>query len=235
MIVLVMPVLFAVGMNLHWLTLTISEFGTKVLGTIYPGILMSIQESEFSVLGTMSFIKMPSVVPDRTFAFINLLVILAVVILLLLFKKTNRPLAMYVLLCLFIHTINCVYFIFAPNDFPYSIEQFSDLYMKQQIGIWLTFIILFGTVTAFLGKRGFGWKALAFFSTVIYSLVFGSVRYILFLYILQKFSILYMAVMFFVFGPLFDFLYLVAIYSLLINKLISIYDSKEGSGDWKWA
>ena len=43
-----------------------------------------------------------------------------------------------------------------------------------------------------------------------------------------------MALMFFVFGPLFDFLYLVAIYSLLVNKMVKIYDSGEGREDWKW-
>ena len=37
-----------------------------------------------------------------------------------------------------------------------------------------------------------------------------------------------------VFGPLFDFLYLVAIYSLLVNKMVKIYDSGEGREDWKW-
>lgn len=113
-------------------------------------------------------------------------------------------------------------------------DQFSNLYMKQQIGIWLTFIVLSGLVTGFLGNRGYLYKILTFLATMAYSLVFGVVRYILFLYLLQQFSILYMALMYFVFGPLFDFLYFVGIYSIFANKMVKMYDTGEGREDWEW-
>ena len=74
-----------------------------------------------------------------------------------------------------------------------------------------------------------------FIGTILYSLVFGIIRYILFLYVLQRFSVLYMALMFFVFGPFFDFLYLVGIYSIFINKMIELYESQAGKDEWLWS
>ena len=44
-----------------------------------------------------------------------------------------------------------------------------------------------------------------------------------------------MALMFFVFGPLFDFLYLVGIYSIFANKMVKVYDKGERKGEWKWS
>ena len=43
-----------------------------------------------------------------------------------------------------------------------------------------------------------------------------------------------MPVMFFALGPLFDFLYFVAIYAISVNGMIRIYDSKR-KGEWLWA
>ena len=70
---------------------------------------------------------------------------------------------------------------------------------------------------------------------VVSAYTFGIIRYILFLYILQRFSVLYMALMFFVFGPFFDFLYLVGIYSIFMNKMIELYESQAGKDEWLWS
>jgi hypothetical protein len=44
-----------------------------------------------------------------------------------------------------------------------------------------------------------------------------------------------MALMFFSFGPFFDFLYLVYIYGLYVEKVISVSESQEGKGVWEWS
>lgn len=107
--------------------------------------------------------------------------------------------------------------------------------MKQQVGIWLTFMVLVGLIVGFMGNKGFLFKLLTFVSIMAYSFLFGFVRYILFLYMIQQYSILYMALMFFVFGPFFDFLYLVAIYGFFINKMVKLYDSDKGREEWQWS
>lgn len=235
MLLLVLPVLVIFILNLKRITMTISVLAIRVLDQAYPGLPVSIAEGDFSILSPTAYIKMPNIYPKLPFVLANLAVCLLIIAVLMTGKRKGKPVALYMLLAAFIHTVNCIYFIFATNHFPYSIEQFSDLYIKQQIGIWLTFILLAGIVTAFLGGRGYIYKALGFFAIIAYSLLFGGVRYVVFLYLLYRFSLLYMALMFFVFGPLFDFLYFVSVYSFLVNKLVTVYDSSKGREEWRWA
>ncbi len=70
-------------------------------------------------------------------------------------------------------------------------------------------------------------------SVLFYSLVFGIVRYAVFLNILSKISFLFMAVLFFAFGPLLDFFYMVGIYSFYLCRI-----SKKAGNNleiWKWS
>ena len=60
-------------------------------------------------------------------------------------------------------------------------------------------------------------------------------RYTLFLYLLSRYSMLYMTVMYFTFGPMFDFLYLVMLYGLFINRMVNLYDSAKGKEEWEWS
>lgn len=234
MLLLILPCLLLVSFNIQSITRFISELGVNVLGKVFPGIPMTIARSEFSILGSMEYIDMPTVYPDIRFVFVNLVVTLGIVLLLNTGKRTGRPVAIFFTLCALVHTINCVFFLFAMNHFPYMAYQFSDLYMKQQLGIWIVFVVLSGLVTGIMGNGGYSYKIITFFSIMIYSFVFGTVRYILFLYLLQQYSILYMAIMYFVFGPLFDFLYLVGIYGFYINKMTKLFDSRKGREEWEW-
>lgn len=219
MLLLVLPCLVLLILNLQNLTGFISETGVKILGRVFPGIPMYIDVDEFSILGMIEYIDMPTVYPDFPFVLLNLGIVLVMIFLLGSGKRKGTPLTIYFMLSIITHVVNCVYFIFAANHFPYLTSQYSNLYMKQQIGIWLTFIVMSGMVTCIVGSRGYLYKAITFLAIIGYSLLFGAVRYILFLYLLQQFSILYMALMFFVFGPLFDFLYLVSIYSIFITAV----------------
>ena len=64
---------------------------------------------------------------------------------------------------------------------------------------------------------------------MLYSIVFGTVR------LLYRFSVIYMAFFYFMIGPMFDFLYLVMIYAVFVNRMIGVYDSRKGKGVWKWS
>lgn len=45
---------------------------------------------------------------------------------------------------------------------------------------------------------------------------------------------IYMALFYFMIGPMFDFLYLVMIYAVFVNRMIGVYDSRKGKEAWKW-
>lgn len=233
--VIVLPVLILFVLNLNNITHLMAKCAVNILGEIYPGIPLYIREDTFSILGTIECVDLPTVYPQIGFSILNFLVVLLLVIFCCTGNRNGRPISIFLTIMLVIHIINCIYFIFAANYFPYTAFQYSNLYVKQQIGIWLTFIVMVGLVTALWGTSVLLYKVLAFFSILLYSFLFGFIRYILFLYIIQEFSIIYMALMFFVLGPFFDFLYLVGIYGFFMNKVIKVYESSKGKGEWTWS
>jgi hypothetical protein len=75
-------------------------------------------------------------------------------------------------------------------------------------------------------------KLLLIAFALIYSVIFGTLRYIIFLFIISKFSVIYMALLFFAFGPLIDFVYIVGIYCFYTSKLAK--NLKGSETVWKW-
>ena len=184
-------------------------------------------------LGPVYYLDFPTVLPPPVFVLGNLAVMLGVSWLLCTGWRKNRPISVYLLIVTFIHVISCVFFLLGPEQFPYTVADFSDLYMKQQVGIWITFLVLMGLVMG-LVRGSFFWRVLTVVTLMVYSLAFGFVRYVLFLAVLHFFSVLYMPLMFFALGPFFDFLYFVAIYAIATDGVIRRYDSRM-KGEWLWA
>ena len=185
-------------------------------------------------LGPAYYAVLPTTQPDYSLILGNLAVCLGTVWVLSTGPRKGRPVAVYLSIMLLIHTMACAFFLLGKDLMPYTLEDFSDLYIKQQIGIWITFLVLIGLVMGVLGRGAILRRMLTVVSIMLYSFVFGFVRYVLFLWILYRFSVLYMPLMFFALGPFFDFLYFVAIYAISTNGVIRIYNTKK-KGDWVWA
>ena len=185
-------------------------------------------------LGQVSYLILPTTLPGYGLILGNLGISLILVWLFAAGPQKGRPAAIYLSIMLLVHIMACVFFLFGREWFPYSLADYSDLYIKQQVGIWITFLVLMGLVMGILGRGSIFRRILTVVLLMAYSFLFGLVRYTLFLGILYYFSVLYMPIMFFALGPLFDFLYFVAIYSISTNKMIRKYDSKR-KGEWKWA
>ena len=79
------------------------------------------------------------------------------------------------------------------------------------------------------------YKLLTLLAIMLYSIVFGTVRYVIFIWLLYRFSVICMAFFYFMIGPMFDFLYLVMIYAVFVNRMIGVYDSRKGEEVWKWS
>lgn len=233
-LLLIVPCLFLLIFFMDDITYGLSSLAVKVLGSVFAHHEFSILGEDFALLNTMAYVGLPTVYPQLSFVFWNMLVMFVVLLILGFGRAKGKPVTIYLMLNLIVHLANCIYFIFAMDYFPYSATQFSELYMEQQMGIWITFIILTALVTGFLGNKGYVYRVITFFAIMAYSFLFGTVRYIVFMFLVTRFSILYMAPMFFSFGPLFDFLYLVAIYSVFVNRMVKLYDSAEGRGEWRW-
>ena len=196
------------------ITRTIASVSGEILSTGLGRGSFVVTTTDFS-LGNISYLAAEGIMPDILFSLGNFLLTMGILFCLTFFFKT-RPLSIFVYIALLVQLCSCLFFIFFPEFFPYSLSEYSDLYMKQQIGIFICMTFVMGCVTSFLPIAP--WKViLAVISCGAYSFVFAIARYTTFLFLLKEFSVLYMACMFFTFGPLIDFLYLVSIYSLVAD------------------
>lgn len=199
------------------ITLFISQFTMKVLSPIFHENVLAIESSDFlKWFGPVYYLSLPGRFPSIVFIWLNLLITLISLFLLSSVVKT-RPLT--------------IFFTFIPEYFPYDATEYSSLYIKQQVGIYFFVPIIIGIAVCMLPINFVkSWITIAF--CAVYSFIFGIVRYITFMFILSKVSLMYMASLFFSFGPFIDFLYLVCIYSLLASSTAD--KLKRNKGVWRW-
>lgn len=233
--ILILPMLLLLWLHLDDLTRWICEAAQYAFREFCPDIPASIQTRNFSLLGKVSYLSVSTVYPEFRMCLLNGAVSLAVMIIIGNLPWKGRPMAIYLILNAGIQLISSLWFLFAGELFPYTLTQYSELYMVQEVGIWIVFLVMTGAVTGIVGDRGFPDKLLTVLCVMAYSIVFGTVRYIVFLYLLYRCSVLYMTLFYFTLGPMFDFVYLVMIYAFFINRMIRLYESQAGKGAWKWS
>ena len=185
-------------------------------------------------LGPAWYVRTKAELPEQTLVVKNIAVCLAAVFILSRNPMRGKPLSIYILINLVIHMMSCVFFLLGSDVFPYTSDDYAELYVAQEIGIWITFLILSGCVEGTLGRGKVIFRILAVLTIMAYSFVFGTVRYALFLWLIGRYSLLYMPVMFFTLGPFFDFLYFVMIYSLSAGRMMKKNDGV-GRNRWEWA
>lgn len=208
------------------------------LSKVFPQESLIVSSTEFLPLfGNVHFLTLPNLLPVYNEILFNLFISIVLFVLSLLANKKknkNTPLPIYFAFVLLIHIISCIYFLFARDYFPYTATEFSELYMKQQIVIWFSLIFLSGFVLGVIGYGKVAVRMILFAILITYSFIFGIVRYLAFSYIISAGSSLYMASLFFTFGPLYDFLYFVFFYSVFINREIRYFGYGEGRNRWQW-
>ncbi len=207
----------------------------SLLSYVIPEENIRVLTTEYSVFWKIEYLDLPTVYPQFSFTCVNLIVCLMIFVVINLWRKTGKPFVIFSFYCLFIHVVSCVYFIFSKQTFAYTTGDYSSLYLKQQIGIWMMFIVMSGVILGVWGDILLRHRIFSFLSICVYSLVFGALRYIVFMFVLYRFSVLYMAIMFFVIGPIIDFSYFVMIYAAFMNKLTKEYDQGQRKGEWGWS
>lgn len=213
------------------ITMFISNIAMYILEPIFPPNTLTIESSIFlKWFGPVYYLTLPSRFPSIWFIWINLLITL-IALFLLSFAVKTRPLTIFLSISLWVHVCSAIFFTFIPQFFPYDATIYSDLYIKQQVGIYFFVPIIIGVSVALLPINFLkSWATIIFCS--LYAFVFGIVRYVTFMFILSKISLIYMASLFFSFGPFIDFLYLVCIYSLVARNISGNINRDEKV--WRW-
>jgi hypothetical protein len=228
-IITVIPLFIIILVIYPEITAQMSLFTYKFLFPYYLPVSIFLGEKSFLV-GNVSIVTVPGSYPSVLTCLINFIVSL-IMIFFLPKTKIGRNFAIIAVFWAIINLSSVLFFSITPFEFPYTVEDYSELYMKTEVSIWLFIPFILGI--AFLPlPSSFIPKILIIMLTVAYSIIFGTLRYIVFLFVVSKFSVIYMAILFFAFTPLIDFIYIVGIYSYYTYFL-----AKKLKGDetiWKW-
>ncbi|MBD3168319.1 MAG: hypothetical protein GF307_02470 [candidate division Zixibacteria bacterium] len=177
-------------------------------------------------------VVVPGRYPSLELSIVVAIISSIVLTLILMAKKYLDPMSIWMMLLSFVNLVSSIFFIFFADYFPYGVEVFSDLYMKTQVAMWLVIPVII-TLSIIAFPTSFFGKLFLVIFTMGYSIAFTAARYILFLFLLRETTYVFMAIMFFIFGPFIDFLALVGFYSFYIY-LVEKRTSKDLSV-WRWS
>ena len=124
------------------LTKEICRLCAKVLSRQVPGMRVWTFSETYPLFGRVHYLGARTVLPGAQKSLIHAGVSLAVILMLAGFRKTNRPIIIYLILNGAIHLVNSLWFFFGEAYFPYSLTDYSRLYMLQELGIWTMFFVM---------------------------------------------------------------------------------------------
>ena len=210
------------------ITYTASYFGHWVLHFRFEDIEI-VQTRYFTK--DIYYLSLAGRYPIPSFCIIMALISFLAMIIVPWIKQILKPVTIWIFLVSLINLVSSLFFIFCADKFPYSLDIFSDLYIKTEINMWLVIPFLMSMAFLPIPSKLFS-KLLVILLTLCYSITLGIMRYIIFVYVLRKFTYLFMAMLFFIFGPLLDFVYIIGIYSIYIS--IVAQKMKQDKSVWKW-
>jgi hypothetical protein len=225
----VIPLEIAIFLLYPEVTYIVSSSAKYALSSYLPIEDMMIIKKSF-ITSDIYMLNLPGKYPSPLFSFLSFLV--ALINIFLVFKsRIYQPIAMWLVFLLGINLISSAIFILAPSSFPYTMQHFSELYITTEVGVWLFVPVIMGLALLPIPTNIFS-KFIITVLTTFYSIIFGIVRYIVFLFILTKLSYIFMPVLYFSFGPLVDFIYIVGIYSLYVSHFAE--KLPQDLEIWKW-
>ncbi len=172
-----------------------------------------------------------AVYPSRWLSFISFVLSAMALLILPFIKKLPAPANYWLFYVILIQFVSSVFFVFFPSYFPYTIMDYTSLYSKVCLVVWLLIPILCGLAAAAYPTR-LAYKSAFILVTVIYSLAFGILRGAVQMLLLEFGTVLMMAFCFFAIGALMDFIYITAFFGYFMSLVAK--NIKKGQLVWKW-
>lgn len=225
------PFLFLLFQGNGAVSRKICEWTGKMISDGF-GIGTELLEREFIPFFKLSYLSVDGCLPSQRHV-----VIAGVVCIVLLlsgcFIRTGwGPLTFFEMISLIILLVSAIFFYFSGERFPYTLTDYSGLYMTQQIVSWLAVGFIMSLVLSLYSKAMLP-AILAYYGILLYCFVLGSLRYLFYLAFLHFASSLYMATLYFTVGVFWDFLFAVCIFSMFTRKISIIY-KKRGDNIWQY-
>ena len=171
--------------------------------------------------------------PSRTQVLAVIIVSLVLIIISWQVDANLRSVFIYLCMALYVLLASCLFFLFWPERFPYTLSQFSSLYMLQQASLCVILPTLLGIALSLI-PTAFCLKYLAVIVCSLLDILVCGLRYVFYLYVLARFSYLYMASRYFSLGVLFDFIRMVLIFSFVAKRVSETMQKPEWRGKWGW-
>jgi len=210
------------------ITLFMNKVAAVVLSPVYQSIKLV---TEDFIFGNVYLLDLSGKYPSISFSIIVAIISLITIIVMAIQRFIIKSFSIWLIFISIITLISALFFIFFAKYFPYSMRIFLDLYVKTIICIWLVIpVIIIFAVAPF--PVNYLYKLFVILMVLIWSIIFGILRYIVFILILRKLSYIFMADLYFIFGPFLDFIYIVGVYSLIISKLARKLKGDEDK--WQW-
>ena len=237
-LLVIMPVIVLMAVSYSTLTNAISEWAGHIVAEVfYPR-----QEEAISVkfvnfipfFGQIAYLSLPTVLPSYTHALVSFLAALFLFPAVYFRLERWKPLSVYFSMALLVQMVSCVFFLFRKFSFPYTLTDYSQMYMMQMTVLMIVIPMIFG-VSLTLLIMGVAERIFLIFLQIALETVLCAVRYVVYLAFLCKFSVLYMAVMFFMFGFLADFMLMVMLYTVAAKRVGERFNTPGGRRVWRWS
>jgi hypothetical protein len=172
-----------------------------------------------------------AIYPSRWLSFISFVLCAIALLALPFIKKLPAPANYWFFYIILVQFVSSLFFIFFSAYFPYTIMDYTSLYSKVCLVVWLLIPILCGLAAAAYPTRLI-YKGAFILVTIIYSLAFGILRGAVQMLLLEFGTVLMMAFCFFVIGALLDFIYITSFFGYFMSMVAK--DIKKGQLVWKW-
>ncbi len=234
MMILLVPLIVVYLCLYTKMTQAVADFSAYIISEVTGKTTSLVKLDYLPVFGGVYCVKMSGKSPSFTFAIISCMVSLILILCFSVAKNKNKPLMIFFTIASWVHFVSSLYFVFFTRMFPYNLNDYSELYIKQQVIIWMIIMTVYVLTTSMIPDM-FVYRVGLFMALMILEFLYGVVRYVIYMVIIAEGTYIFMAVLFFVFGIMFDFLILVAVYSVYIYVAGFRYKNKKRGDMWQWS
>lgn len=212
----------------------LSELVKDMLKIFFKAEATMAKSDSMPFFGSVFYVNHTGTRPEFTMSLLLLGVVLFTMIIILQVLNKYKPFMIYLAIFLSILLISDIYFVFWGDNFPYTLGDYAGIYMLQQAVMWVA-IALVLVVSLSVLPGIYGSTFISFWGTMLYAVVYGSVRYIVFVVFLYWGTNVFMAPIYFMCGIFFDFMYVIAVYAICASKISAKLNQKKEMRVWKWS
>ena len=229
-LLLALPFVLLIILFYPQLTLAISRLAYKILSIAVPLEHLGIAEVP-SYISPLYGLVIPDRFPSVGFSLAVMGLSVLVTVLAWGGRQLAKPLGSWAVFICLINFISAAFFVIMPEKFPYTGSMFSGLYLQTMLTVWMLIpVVLALSLLPMPGRRP--GKFLLITVSMVYSILFGTVRFAFFMLVLYRYSLLFMPAMIFAVGPLLDFIFVVGFYSYYVSRVSLKIQGSEKT--WYW-